>query len=148
MKYCALKSWQLLMASVILSSAGAAQASADPPTAPHVEVNIETKYEWGVIRSLCPEVSAMNGKAWSEARKKLAQRGITELAPNSVEYGVLARYYARYKAKDSSIHYIFAAKKDTNILFALKIKSGKLVGHQQGFITTYERANCDFVQQN
>ena len=136
MKYCALKSWQLLMASVILSSAGAAQASDSPTTEiPHVEVNIETKYEWGVFRSLCPEICEQHGKPWKKARRKLSQQGITELAPDSVEYGVLARYYEHYTAKDSAIQYIFAAEKDSNLLFVLIIEDGKLVGHNQGIIT-------------
>ena len=132
------KFWQLFLTSIGLLSVGATQASTAPPTAPHVEVNIETKYEWGVFRSLCPKISEQHGKPWKKARRKLAQQGITELAPDSVEYGVLARYYARYKAKDSSEQYVFAAQKDSNVLFALIIKSGKLVGHQQGTITTYE----------
>ena len=133
-----------LLPGIILLSCGVAPATARPTTeTPHVNVEFETKYQWGVLRSLCPVISALNGKPWSVVRKKLAQQGITELAPDSVEYGVLARYYARYKAKDSSIHYIFAAKKDTNILFALEIKSGKLVGHQQGFITTYESTKTE-----
>lgn len=121
--------------SICLLSAGATQASDSPLTAPHVEVNIETKYEWGVFRSLCPEISEQHGKPWKKARRKLAQQGITELAPDSVEFSVLARYYEHYTAKDSAIQYIFAAEKDSNLLFVLIIEDGKLVGHNQGIIT-------------
>ena len=129
------KFWQLFLTSIGLLSVGATQASTAPPTAPHVEVNIETKYEWGVFRSLCPKISEQHGKPWKKARRKLAQQGITELAPDSVEYGVLARYYEHYTAKDSTIQYIFAAEKDSNLLFVLIIEDGKLVGHNQGIIT-------------
>ena len=129
------KFWQLFLTSIGLLSAGATQASTAPPTAPHVEVNIETKYEWGVFRSLCSKISEQHGKPWKKARRKLAQQGITELAPDSVEYGVLARYYEHYTAKDSAIQYIFAAEKDSNLLFVLIIEDGKLVGHNQGIIT-------------
>ena len=135
---------QILLPGIILLSCGVAQATARPTTeTPHVNVEFETKYQWGVLRSLCPVISALNGKPWSVVRKKLAQQGITELAPDSVEYGVLARYYARYKAKDSSEQYVFAAQKGSNVLFALIIKSGKLVGHQQGTITTYESTKTE-----
>lgn len=117
-----------------------AQPTREEPT---VDGKTEIVYEWGVIRSLCPEVSALNGKPWSEVRRRLAQQGITELATDSVEYGVLARCYARYKAKDASIQYIFASRKNSNILYALRIKSGKLIGHHQGVITAYERSDVE-----
>ena len=133
---------QILLPGIIILSGFATQAVAEPKTeVPHVNVKIETVYQWGVLRSLSPDVSALNGKPWKEVRKKLAQRGITELAPNSVEYGVLDREYARYKEKDASIQYIFVGCKNSNLLIVLMIKSGKLIGHQQGTITSYERAN-------
>ena len=124
---------KITVISVSLLTAYVTQAT-EPPV-PHVEVNIETKYEWGVFRSLCPEISEQLGKPWKKARRKLAQQGITELAPDSVEYGVLARYYEHYTAKGSTIQYIFAAEKDSNLLFVLIIEDGKLVGHNQGIIT-------------
>lgn len=124
---------KITVISVSLLTAYVTQAT-EPPV-PHVEVSIEPKYEWGVFRSLCPEISEQHGKPWKKARRKLAQQGITELAPDSVEYGVLARYYEHYTAKDSAIQYIFAAEKDSNLLFVLIIEDGKLVGHNQGIIT-------------
>lgn len=124
---------KITVISVSLLTAYVTQAT-EPPV-PHVEVSIEPKYEWGVFRSLCPEISEQHGKPWKKARRKLAQQGITELAPDSVEYGVLARYYEHYTAKDSAIQYIFATEKDSNLLFVLIIEDGKLVGHNQGIIT-------------
>ena len=124
---------KITVISVSLLTAYVTQAT-EPPV-PQVEVSIEPKYEWGTMRSLCPEVSALEGKRWKEVRRKLAQQGITELAPDSVEFSVLARYYEHYTAKDSAIQYIFAAEKDSNLLFVLIIEDGKLVGHYQGIIT-------------
>lgn len=124
---------KITVISVSLLTAYVTQAT-EPPV-PQVEVSIEPKYEWGVFRSLCPEISEQHGKPWKKARRKLAQQGITELSPDSVEYGVLARYYEHYTAKDSAIQYIFAAEKDSNLLFVLIIEDGKLVGHYQGIIT-------------
>lgn len=124
---------KITVISVSLLAAYVTQAT--EPTVHQVEVSIETKYEWGTMRSLCPEVSALEGKRWKEVRRKLAQQGITELSPDSVEYGVLARHYEEDKANDSSIQYIFVAPKDSNILIVLLIQSGKLIGHEQGSIT-------------